>query len=152
MERPKTCKYLSSVPALGCLVHIRLSVANRKHDSYRLFGRRVLRNRNCSGMNVIWRTTLRTRSLASVRIHRNPPKRTLQPTVPLLHWVVTQLVTQPLPLQSVKPYFHIIFKKECAEPWMTKFESDIPKTPRNWLADRGFNGMEHFDVRVGVEI
>jgi hypothetical protein len=33
---------------------------------------------------------------------------------------------------------------------MTQLISDIPKTPVDWLATRGFGEMEHFDVKVGV--
>ena len=114
-------------------------------DLYRLFGRRVLRNRSCSGMNCLWRTILRARSLASVRIHRKPAS-TVATTV------VRTTGPNPNPALATvtKPYIHIVFKKEFAEPWMTEFESVIPKTP-DWLLARGFGGMEHFDVRVGVE-
>ncbi|KAL6707241.1 hypothetical protein ACN47E_004229 [Coniothyrium glycines] len=115
-------------------------------DLYRLFGRRVLRNRQCSSMNTLWRTILRTHSLSSVLIHRSPPP---QPAVvpnypiniiaggPLLH---TRFVS--------KPYIHIVFKKQCAEPWMKTFESVLPV---NWLAEHGFGAMEYFEVKVGVE-
>ena len=50
-----------------------------------------------------------------------------------------------------KPYLHIIFKQDAAEPWMTKFESVVPKMPTDWLAERGFGAMEYFEVKVGVE-
>ncbi|KAF1849199.1 uncharacterized protein K460DRAFT_404436 [Cucurbitaria berberidis CBS 394.84] len=106
-------------------------------DLYRLFGRCVLENRSCSPMNILWRTILRNRALASVRIHRKPAAR---------HVSVFLSTFSP----SVKPYIHIIFKKKYAEPWMTKFDSAIPKVP-DWLADRGFSDMEYFDVKVGVE-
>lgn len=76
-------------------------------------------------MNMVWRAILRTCELAAVRIHRQPA-------------------------ESVKPYIHIIFKKESAEPWMTDFESPIPTSP-DWLYLRGFQDMEHFDIRVGVQ-
>lgn len=59
-----------------------------------------------------------------------------------------QLAAFPIVL---KPYIHLIFKKEAAEAWMTDFESMIPKQPVDWLAQRGFGHMEYFDVRVGVE-
>jgi hypothetical protein len=59
-----------------------------------------------------------------------------------------QTITVPA---RTMPYIHIIFKKERAEPWMTEFESVIPKTPVDWLAQRGFGGMEYFSVKVGVE-
>lgn len=93
-------------------------------------------------MNQLWRAILRNRSLFSVRVHREPAgRRFIPPNAIRIHPTLTQ---------PTKPYLHIIFKTECAEPWMTKFESDIPKSPRDWLADHGFNGMEYFDVRVGV--
>ncbi|KAF1941089.1 hypothetical protein EJ02DRAFT_503754 [Clathrospora elynae] len=116
-------------------------------DLYRLFGRRVLRNRSCSSMNNLWRTILRNRSLASVRVHRKPaaPKATV--SVP----VVSAPVLAPgAAVPEPKAYIHVIFKKEFADPWMTEFESVVPKTP-DWLLERGFGGMEYFDVRVGVE-
>jgi hypothetical protein len=34
---------------------------------------------------------------------------------------------------------------------MTQFESVIPKTPTDWLVERGFGGMEYFDFKVGVD-
>ena len=114
-------------------------------DLYRLFGRRVLKNRSCSGMNYLWRTILRARSLASVCIHRKPDS-----TVAAAVVRTTGPNPHPPPATATKPYIHILFKKEFAEPWMTGFESVIPKTP-DWLLTRGFGGMEHFDVRVGVE-
>jgi hypothetical protein len=52
---------------------------------------------------------------------------------------------------AAKPNIHIIFKKEAAEPWMTQFESVIPKVPTDWLAEHGFGSMEHFNIKVGVE-
>jgi len=76
-------------------------------------------------MNLLWRTLLRTRALAAVRIHRRPAAPS-------------------------KPYIHLIFKKDTAEPWMSQFDSVIPESP-GWLFLHGFYPMEHFDVRVGVE-
>ncbi|CAA9962697.1 hypothetical protein PTMSG1_06071 [Pyrenophora teres f. maculata] len=111
-------------------------------DLYRLFGRRVLWDQSCSAMNSLWRTILRTRALASVRVHRKPA-RTVAATV--------MRTTGPqAPVPETQPYIHIVFKKEFAEPWMTEYESVIPKKA-DWLFDRGFNVMEYFDVRVGVE-
>ena len=107
-------------------------------------------------MNTLWRATLRNRALASVRIHRKPASRPLgvgglvnsTPSIPPHR----ALAGAPRgdSLQDVKPYIHIIFKRECAEPWMIGVESDIPKIP-NWLANRGFDNMEYFDIKVGVE-
>ncbi|KAF1837629.1 hypothetical protein BDW02DRAFT_106444 [Decorospora gaudefroyi] len=123
-------------------------------DLYRLFGRRVLRNRTCSAMNSMWRTILRNHVLESVCVHRKPaPPAAAGPgSGGLLVARYFHAAAAPpgpmVPATVTKPYMHIIFKKECAEPWMTQFESVIPK---DWLAERGFSGMEHFDVRVGVE-
>ncbi|EOA87559.1 hypothetical protein ACJQWK_08192 [Exserohilum turcicum] len=121
-------------------------------DLYRLFGRRVLRNRSCGAMNNLWRKILRSRSLASVRIHRNPSMILSASTSTLFvqtgAMATPQLAAFPIVL---KPYIHLIFKKEAAEAWMTDFESMIPKQPVDWLAQRGFGHMEYFDVRVGVE-
>ncbi|KAH7093509.1 hypothetical protein FB567DRAFT_462216 [Paraphoma chrysanthemicola] len=106
-------------------------------DLYRLFGRRVMRNRQCSGMNNMWRTILRTRLLASVTLHRMPATQTMS---------VAALTAAGL---APQPYIHILFRPECAEPWMTQFVSEIPKDP-DWLTLRGFGNMEFFDVKVGV--
>lgn len=95
-------------------------------------------------MNTLWRAILRNRNLASVRIHRRPQKRSSNTSMQHgsnLSWIVSS---------PIKPYIHIIFRKECAEHWMTGYDSDIPKSPKDWLAVRGFANMEHFDVRVGV--
>lgn len=119
-------------------------------------------------MNNNWRTILRTRSLASVTIHRKPvppvggdsvnvtvavpaPAPAFVPAyahVPALTGgiVVLANVVPPEP----KPYIHILFRRQFAEPWMTSRDSAIPKLPIDWLADRGFGGMEHFDIKVGV--
>jgi hypothetical protein len=51
---------------------------------------------------------------------------------------------------ETKPYIHILFRAEFAESWMTQLVSDIPKTPVDWLVERGFGNMEYFDVKVGV--
>ncbi|KAG9185793.1 hypothetical protein G6011_07124 [Alternaria panax] len=115
-------------------------------DLYRLFGRRVLKNRSCSGMNNLWRSILRSRSLASVRIHRKPAPNAAA-SAPAMAVVGTQLLVPA----AAKPYVHIVFKADAAEPWMTEFESVVPKTPNNWLAERGFGAMEYFEVKVGVE-
>ncbi|CAO2650229.1 Nn.00g015210.m01.CDS01 [Neocucurbitaria sp. VM-36] len=125
-------------------------------DLYRLFGRRVLRNRSCSPMNNLWRTILRSRALASVRIHRKPASRPLD-AGSLVHNAPSTSPPSVLigamhgnARREVKPYIHIIFKNECAEPWMTRFDSEIPKFP-NWLLERGFGDMEYFDVKVGID-
>jgi hypothetical protein len=97
-------------------------------------------------MNGLWRSILRSRSLASVRIHRKPA----QPTTASAFTVATVGAHLAVPA-VIKPYLHIIFRKDSAEPWMTQFESVVPKVPANWLAQRGFGGMEHFEVKVGVE-
>jgi hypothetical protein len=113
-------------------------------------------------MNNNWRTILRTRSLASVTIHRKPAP-------PLGGGGVDVTIAVPAPapahatapaggvfvLMSVataepKPYIHILFRRQFAEPWMTSRDSIIPKVPTDWLTDRGFGGMEHFDIKVGV--
>ncbi|RAR13781.1 hypothetical protein DDE83_002818 [Stemphylium lycopersici] len=129
-------------------------------DLYRLFGRRVLKNRACSAMNNLWRTILRSRSLQAVRIHRKPAPRPSAPvpivtaqtgvlaTIAALPIIAGGLVNAPV---VTKPYIHIVFKKEAAEPWMNEFESVIPKIPTDWLEERGFDRMEYFDVKVGVE-
>jgi hypothetical protein len=110
--------------------------------SYRLFGRRVLKNRQCSGMNNLWRTILRARALASVTLHRRPASVTVDTaTLPLGALPTALLISQrPLPARITidpKPYIH----------FLTDFVSDIPK---DWLSLRGFGGMEHFDIKVGV--
>jgi hypothetical protein len=97
-------------------------------------------------MNNLWRTILRSRSLASVRIHRKPASRGAA-AAPAVAVVGAQ---RPVPAVT-KPFLHIIFKQDTAEPWMTDFESVIPKSPTDWLAERGFGAMEYFEVKVGVE-
>jgi hypothetical protein len=119
-------------------------------------------------MNHLWRTILRTRSLASVTLHRKPASRTVPLPDPVIRPArahaaapatvpgglivvlpggnVTNITLEP------KPYIHILFKRDRAEPWMTQLISDVPKTPKDWLADRGFGGMEYFDVKVGVAL
>jgi hypothetical protein len=117
-------------------------------------------------MNNNWRTILRTRSLASVTIHRKPAP-------PLggggVNVAIAVPASAPAPapthaaapaggmfvLMNVvpaepKPYIHILFRRQFAEPWMTSRDSVIPKVPADWLTDRGFGGMEHFDIKVGV--
>ncbi|KAI4712241.1 hypothetical protein J4E89_002507 [Alternaria sp. Ai002NY15] len=120
-------------------------------DLYRLFGRRVLQNRQCSSMNGKWRSILRSRSLASVRIHRKPAQRDTAPipAAPAMVALAATLgVVIPATPAVTKPYLHIIFKKESGEPWMTQFESVVPT---GWLSKHGFGGMEHFEVKVGVD-
>lgn len=99
-------------------------------------------------MNTLWRTILRNRALASVRIHRKPAGSVSTRSSSSLAGG-PPLASIGNVSQGIKPYIHIVFKQECAEPWMTKFESEIPKFP-DWLVDRGFGGMEYFDVKVGV--
>jgi hypothetical protein len=104
-------------------------------------------------MNGLWRSILRTRALASVTLHRKPASRIvdlasfLPGTLP--GPVTAHLIPGRITLET-KPYIHVLFRAEFAEPWMTQLVSDIPKAPVDWLAERGFGGMEHFDVRVGV--
>jgi hypothetical protein len=118
-------------------------------------------------MNGLWRSILRTRALASVTIHRKPAPRIvdLPDLVPAVagivpgangmvpgappHPVAAQLLPGSIALES-KPYIHILFCAEFAESWMTQLVSDIPKTPVDWLFERGFGEMEYFDVKVGV--
>ncbi|KAH7412090.1 hypothetical protein DE146DRAFT_771951 [Phaeosphaeria sp. MPI-PUGE-AT-0046c] len=124
-------------------------------DLYRLFGRRVLPTRQCSQMNTLWRTILRARALASVTLHRKPANRTVEfsslvPGSPE-YLLASRFVPPPqLVTVSTKPFMHILFRAECAEPWMTDFESEIPKYPHDWLAAHGFANMEHFDIKVGI--
>ncbi|KAJ4372897.1 hypothetical protein N0V83_003188 [Neocucurbitaria cava] len=125
-------------------------------DLYRLFGRRVQRNRSCGSMNTLWRTILRNRALISVRVHRKPSRADpvaspIRPAIPANIMAPRAIPTAPRSVVSpaAKPYFHILFKRAFAEPWMTDFNSKIPKIP-DWLGDRGFGYMEHFDVKVGV--
>ena len=101
-------------------------------------------------MNGLWRTILRNRQLASVRVHRKPapPAPVAAPQTARLAPVgIVAAPALPVAPLVTKPYIHIVFKRDTAEPWMTAFESVIPT---DWLADRGFGAMEYFDVRVGV--
>ena len=99
---------------------------------------------------------MRSRSLQAVRIHRKPATPVpiaithvgVPPPMAALPIIAGGLVNAPA---VTKPYIHIVFKKEAAEPWMTEFESVVPKTPIDWLQERGFDRMEYFDVKVGVE-
>lgn len=133
----------------------RLSKALLTLLRYRLFGRRVLPTRQCSQMNTLWRTILRARALASVTLHRKPASRTVEfssltPGSPDF-FLASRVVPLPeLVVVSTKPFMHILFRAECAEPWMTDFVSEIPKFPQDWLAAHGFADMEYFDVKVGV--
>lgn len=111
---------------------------------YRFFGRCVKPDRRCSTMNIHWRSILRTRSLASVQIHRQPTGTSQTPSsAPVAQPIGVVRLVAPAP----RPYIHIIFKKDAAEAWMTKLDAAIPA---GWLEDRGFASMEHFDVKVGV--
>ncbi|KAI4943323.1 hypothetical protein J4E91_009522 [Alternaria rosae] len=91
------------------------------------------------------------RSLASVRVHRKPAQRdnASAPAVVALAAALGLVVPAVPAVPAVtKPYLHIIFEKGSAEPWMTQFESVIPT---GWLTKHGFGGMEHFEVKVGVD-
>ncbi|KAJ4984945.1 hypothetical protein SVAN01_09551 [Stagonosporopsis vannaccii] len=113
-------------------------------DLYRLFGRKVEADRRCSPMNTIWRQILRTRALAAVMIHRQPTSP-LQAPSPVTRGTV---VFTQIPAASVpRPYIHLVFKRERAASWMTEFHSQIPQF---WLMARGFDALEHFDIKVGV--
>jgi hypothetical protein len=127
MERRRICKYT----ILPC------SRSSTNNDSYRLFGRRVMPDRRCSGMNTLWRTILRTRSLTAIRLHRQPPSPS---PIPLA-------AHHPPVSAGSRPYIHVLFKPDCAESWMTQLESQIPP---GWLVAHGFGTMEHFDMKVGV--
>jgi len=95
-------------------------------------------------MNILWRQILRSRSLVSVRIHRQPAGSSQTPSsAPAARPVGVVRPVTPGP----RPHIHILFKKEAAETWMTKSDAPIPQ---GWLAARGFAGMEHFDVKVGI--
>ncbi|KAF2998217.1 hypothetical protein E8E13_005256 [Curvularia kusanoi] len=111
-------------------------------DLYRLFGRLVQKDRQCSTMNIKWRTILRERSLASVRVYRKPAASVLVPYV----WVRT--LNSPSPVCMPQPYIHIIYRRGAGEPWMHGENSMIPD---GWLEERGFGEMEYFKVKVGVE-
>ncbi|KAH6621838.1 hypothetical protein C7974DRAFT_425601 [Boeremia exigua] len=127
-------------------VHYDATSDGEAKDLYRLFGRRVQQDRRCSVMNYLWRNILRTRSLASVHIHRRPAA----PAPAYFPVSSSQTVRfRPLHMVSVepRPYIHVLFKPECAETWMTKLDSQIPY---GWLAAHGFDAMEYFDVKVGV--
>ncbi|KZM24956.1 hypothetical protein ST47_g3893 [Ascochyta rabiei] len=110
-------------------------------DLYRLFGRRVQPDRRCSTMNTTWRTILRARSLASVKIHRRPASHSL--TFPSMS---TRLLALTAP--GPRPWIHIFFRREAAEAWMTE---EVPVIPDGWLRARGFSSMEHFDVKQAQE-
>jgi hypothetical protein len=130
--------------------------------SYRLFGRRVMKNRQCSPMNNLWRAVLRARALASVTLHRKPASQVVEISAPVGPNSVAPHHSRPNPVAAhsrpspsqvtveTKPFIHILFRAECAEPWMTQRVSKVPKTPVDWLAMHGFGGMEHFEVKVGV--
>jgi len=103
-------------------------------------------------MNNLWRTILRSRGLASVTLHRKPASITVETaTLPLSALPTALLIAQrPLPANIAidpKPFIHMQFRPECAEPWMIE---PVSTPPSDWLHLRGFGGMEHFDVKVGV--
>lgn len=102
-------------------------------------------------MNSNWRTILRNRALASVTLHRKPAAVMMPITsLPPGRARARALVRNPGAthvLADPKPFIHMLFRPDCAEDWMTKDESDIPD---GWLAARGFDDMEYFDVKVGV--
>ncbi|XPS72900.1 hypothetical protein M3J09_005058 [Ascochyta lentis] len=121
-------------------VHYNATADGEAKDLYRLFGRRVQRDRRCSGMNTVWRTILRTRSLAAVKIHRKAIST--PPTLP------RQLARGLAPVVAgYRPYIHIMFRRDAAEAWMTK---EVSVAPDGWLKARGFGSMEYFDVKVGI--
>lgn len=98
-------------------------------------------------MNPLWRTILRTRALAAVHIHRQPAGSV--PGFPAsLTGATLVSANHPPATAGPRPFIHVVFKRERAESWMTEFESQIPQ---NWLSDRGFDAMEYFEVKVGVE-
>lgn len=108
-------------------------------------------------MNRYWRTILRTRALASVRIHRAPPSRSIIAPAWMFPVQNPHIILGSVAMTNgdgyrvraaTRPYIHLIFKKDKAESWMTEFESVIPT---DWLSLRGFSGMDHFDIKVGVE-
>lgn len=107
-------------------------------------------------MNNLWRTILRNRAIISVRVHRKPSRADPVASPMTIPAPINIMVPRAMPAAPrgvvpllAKPYFHIFFKRAFAEPWMTDFNSKIPKIP-DWLADHGFGYMEHFDVKVGV--
>jgi hypothetical protein len=91
-------------------------------DMYRFVCRQVLPERMVGPVNQNWKAIVRDQKLAAVRIHRAPAA----PDV---------------------PYFHILFKAEHKEAWMTQEVSD---PPGSWLEQHGFGDMEYFEVRVGA--
>ncbi|KAF1931294.1 uncharacterized protein M421DRAFT_343585 [Didymella exigua CBS 183.55] len=126
--------------------HYEATADGEAKDLYRLFGRSVQPDRRCSSMNVLWRTTLRTRSLASVRIHRQPAgSARTSPAASVPGYLSLARRVAP----GLRAYIHILFKKEAAEAWMTKPDAPVPQ---GWLAARGFASMEHFDIKVGVAL
>ncbi|KAF2634363.1 hypothetical protein P280DRAFT_463682 [Massarina eburnea CBS 473.64] len=101
--------------------------ANRRpegesRDLYRLFGRLVLDDRSCTDMNRLWRLTMRQSILESIIVYRDPPG-------------------------VLGPHFHIIYRYEYAEPWMT-FPGINDRIPAGWLEERGFVNMEVYKVKV----
>lgn len=96
-------------------------------------------------MNTVWRTILRTRALAAIRIHRKHASPASNPRP--VHLAVHPTHVIPLVLPPPRPYIHILFRRDAAEAWMTQEMSMIPA---NWLKARGFHGMEYYDVKVGV--
>ena len=99
-------------------------------------------------MNQTWRKYLRNKRIASITIHRSPPSRLIYPLQPST-LTAPPGVTTPRTggiLAPQRPYFHILFKPQYAEPWMRSIDSRIPS---GWLAERGFGNMEFFQVKVG---
>jgi hypothetical protein len=105
-------------------------------------------------MNNLWRTILRTRALASVTLHRKPSRTidssSLMPGLPHRPLVHNQIPPPSTVTLQIKPFIHLLFRAECADAWMTQLVSELPRTPVDWLAARGFGEMEYFDVKVGV--
>lgn len=126
-------------------------------------------------MNQAWFDLLKAGALASVRVDRRPavewydeviytipapPPTRLHPrTYP------TSLVGRFIPGLSVlppgpretwptfpmprypRPYIEILFEPEFSEAWMTQ---EAEPAPAHWSVDHGFDGMEHFEVKVGI--
>jgi hypothetical protein len=102
-------------------------------------------------MNGVWRTILRNRQLASVTLHRKPAAIMVKvANLPLGRARTRALAAVPPPTEvsvDPKPFIHILFRPECAQPWMTQ---EVSAIPAGWLHARGFSAMEYFEIKVGV--
>ena len=100
-------------------------------------------------MNQDWRSILRNRELASVRIHRKPYVNAV-----LVQWRWIEVPRgastsgRPIVQMFMKPYIEIVFKKEYADKYLFDIEE---ADPEDRLLGFGFEDMEFFDIRVGVE-